>query len=200
MTIIGIITRNEISEEGHNTKIIYKDIYESIAKNGGIPIGIILDNNYKKLIDMCDGVIFQGGDSFEHYDFIALEYAYKMDKPVLGICLGMQLMGQLFNGKLISVNNHKKKLSYAHSVKINKNSLLYKIYKSECIKVNSRHKECVINTTLNISGLSNDNIIEAIEAKGKKFFLGVQWHPESMIDYDNNQNKLFEYFMYKCKK
>ena len=199
MTIIGIITRNSISEEGHNAKIIYKDIYESIVRNGGIPIGIMLDNNYKKLIDMCDGIIFQGGDDFEYYDAYALKYAYDIDKPVLGICLGMQLIGCLFNGDLISVNNHKKKLSYAHSIKINKDSILYKIYNQDYIKVNSRHKDALVNTTLNISGISNDNVIEAIEDKNKKFFLGVQWHPESMINYDNNQNKLFKYFIDKCK-
>ena len=199
MILIGIITRNDITEEGHNTKIIYSDICKAIIKNGGTPIGIVLNSNYKKLINMCDGIIFQGGDNFEYYDAYALKYAYDIDKPVLGICLGMQLMGCLFNGKLILVNNHKKKLSYAHTIKIIKNSVLHSIFKKDYIKVNSRHRQCIINTNLNISGISNDNVIEAIEDNNKKFFIGVQWHPESMIEYSDIQNELFKFFINVCK-
>lgn len=198
--IIGIITRKSISNEKHNINIVYNDIVRAIINIGGIPIGLILSNNYKELIDLCDGIIFQGGDDFEIYDIEALKYIYDIDKPVLGICLGMQLMGTLFNGNLIDINNHKKKLLYAHSVIINKNSKLYNIFKSSNIKVNSRHKSIIKNTSLKISGISNDGCIEAIEDSNKKFFIGVQWHPESMINYDNKQNNLFKYFVKSCKK
>lgn len=193
--IIGIITRKSVSEEGHNISIIYKDIEKSIIDNGGIPIGITLTFNYKKQIDMCDGIILQGGDDFEEYDLDAVKYIYEIDKPVLGICLGMQLMGVLFGGNLIDVSNHKKTLSYVHSVKINKNSKAYNIFKKDIIKVNSRHKSVVKYTKLNVSGISNDGSIEIIEDPNKKFFLGVQWHPENMIDYDNIQKNLFKYFI-----
>ena len=57
------------------------------------------------------------------YDLFITDYAYKNDVPVLGICLGMQLMGVLFGGEMIDVDNHKKKLSYVHSVSINKKSI-----------------------------------------------------------------------------
>lgn len=195
--IIGIVTRKSVSEENHNINIIYKDIEKGIINNGGIPIGITLTNNYKELIDLCDGMIFQGGDEFEEYDLEALKYIYDIDKPVLGICLGMQLMGVLFNGKMIDIKNHKKVLSYAHSVTINRNSILYNIYKTNFIKVNSRHKSVIKDTRLKVSAISNDGYIEAIEDSSKKFFVGVQWHPESMISYDNKQNNLFKYFIKK---
>lgn len=193
--IIGIITRKSVSEEGHNISIIYKDIEKSIIDNGGIPIGITLTFNYKKQIDMCDGIILQGGDDFEEYDLDAVKYIYEIDKPVLGICLGMQLMGVLFGGNLIDVSNHKKTLSYVHSVKINKNSKAYNIFKKDIIKVNSRHKSVVKNTKLKVSGISNDGYIEIVEDTNKKFFIGVQWHPENMIEYDSVQKNLFKYFI-----
>jgi len=41
--------------------------------------------------------------------------------------------------------------------------------------------------------MSDDNIIEGIEDSNKKFFLGVQWHPESTEDIDNYN--LFKYFI-----
>ena len=195
--IIGIITRKSISEEGHNTNIIYNDIVKGIIDNGGVPIGIKLNKNYKELINLCDGIIFQGGDDFEEYDFDALKYIYEIDKPVLGICLGMQLMGVLFEGKLIDINNHKKKLMYAHNININRNSILYNIFKTNTIKVNSRHKSVIKDTKLKVVGISNDGYIEAIEDSSKRFFIGVQWHPENMVSYDNIQNNLFKYFIKK---
>ncbi len=198
--IIGIITRKSISNEGHNTNIIYNDIVKAIIDNGGVPIGIILNKNYKELIDLCDGIIFQGGDDFEEYDLDALKYIYDIDKPVLGICLGMQLMGMLFDGEMIDINNHKKKLSYAHSVTINRNSILYNIFKTNNIKVNSRHKSVIKNTKLKVVGISNDGYIEALEDSSKRFFIGVQWHPENMVSFDNKQNNLFKYFINKIMK
>lgn len=200
MPIIGIITRKMLSYEKHNINVLYSDIVSAITSNGGIPIGLTLDNNYKKLINMCDGIIFQGGDDFEEYDFDALKYCYEKDIPTLGICLGMQLMGMLFNGKMIDITNHKKTLNYSHSVIIKRNSKLYNIFKTDIIKVNSRHKSIIKNTNLNISGISNDGFIEAIEDSNKKFFIGVQWHPESMINYDIKQNNIFKYFVKCCKK
>lgn len=195
MCIVGIVTRKSISEEGHDTNIIYTNIVNSVYKSGGIPIGIILNENYKEVIDFCDGIIFQGGDTIEEYDLEALSYIYAKDKPVLGICLGMQEMGLLFDGELKKINNHKKNLNYVHSLYIDRNSKIYDIFKSDYLKVNSRHNDALKNTKLNISAISNDNIIEAIEDKNKKFFVGLQWHPEDMIKYDENQEKIFKYFV-----
>ena len=189
-----------ISDEGHNINVVYDNFINSIITNGGIPIGIKLTKNYKELINFCDGIIFQGGDDFEEYDVDCLKYVYDINKPVLGICLGMQLMGTLFEGKLIDINNHKKRLLYAHSVTINKSSTLYNIFKTNTLKVNSRHKSVLKNTKLKIVAISNDGYIEGVEDSNKKFFMGVQWHPESMIDYDKKQNNLFKYFINCCKR
>lgn len=196
--IIGIITRKSISLENHSINIIYNDIEKAIIKNNGIPIGITLHSNYMELIDMCDGIIFQGGDNFEKYDLETLKYAYNKNKPVLGICLGMQLMGVLFGGNIIDINNHKKNLNYVHEVKIKRNSALYNIFKSSNIKVNSRHKSVIINTKIDISSISQDGYIEAVEDSSRKFFIGVQWHPENMVDYDEKQNNIFKYFIKCC--
>lgn len=199
MPIIGIVTNKSVSEENHKINILYSAIAKAIIKNGGLPIGLILEEDYKEIIDICDGVIFQGGDEFEEYDMVALKYAYDKDIPVLGICLGMQLMGTLFDGIMIDVNNHKKKLDYVHSITIRKTSKLYNIFKNNIIKVNSRHKSVIKNTKLEVSAISNDGYIEAIEDSNKKFFIGIQWHPENMIDYDEKQNNLFKYFVNCCK-
>ena len=177
MKIIGIITRKSISEENHNINYIYSNIAKVIYKCGAIPIGIVLDKNYKKTIDICDGIIFQGGNSFQEYDKEALIYCYKKDIPTLGICLGMQLMGCIFGGKLINVKGHK---NTHHKIVIDKNSKLYNIFNKEKIKVNSRHNYALKNTKLKITSKSIDGYIESIEDSNKNFFIGVQWHPEDI--------------------
>lgn len=199
--IIGILTRPDSLQSGNKVEIIYEDIKTSIIKSGGIPIGIIPGLNVKDILDICDGVILQGGDSFFKYELNILKYIYEKDIPVLGICLGMQLMGSLLDGKLVKTNNHlyiNKK--YAHKVAIDKSSKLYKILGVDKIIVNSRHKEKIINPNCDIVGISEDGVIEAIEDKKKKFFVGVAWHPENMYSYDILERKIFDYFIFSCRK
>ncbi len=193
--MIGVLMNDYLSQEGHEISYIYKDIANSIIKYGGIPIPIVVDNyeTTLNLIDKCDGIIIQGGDNYTNKHLRIINYLYDNNIPTLGICLGMQLMGLLFNGKLGSTINHKSNLNYVHEVDINKKSILYKIIKQDKIMVNSRHNDCLINTDLDIVGKSD--VIEAIESKNRAFFLGLQWHPETMIAYDSISNKIFEYFI-----
>ena len=196
--LIGVLMNESLSEENHNIWYLYQDISKAIIKYNGIPVPIILDDydTALKLINKCDGIILQGVDNYKDIYLRILNYLYDMDIPTLGICLGMQMMGVLFNGELGHINNHKNKLNYAHEVIIDKKSLLYKIIKKEKIKVNSRHHDYLIKTDLNISGKSD--VIEAIESKNRTFFLGVQWHPEAMIEYDIVARTLFDYFIGGC--
>lgn len=184
MKIVGIITRKSTSKENHNIDYIYSNISNMIYQCGAIPIGIVLNSNYKETINICDGIIFEGGDNFQKYDSEALLYCYENDIPTLGICLGMQLMGCVFNGVLMDVDKHK---NICHDVIIDKNSKLFNIFKKEKIRVNSRHKSALKNTNLNISSRSRDGYIESVEVLNKKFFVGVQWHPE-----DINQFRIFQ--------
>lgn len=159
-----------------------------------IPIINKIDN-IKHIINHCDGVILPGGDVILEKDLELIDYLYKNNVPTLGICLGMQEMAVYKNGALEDLNDsiHYTKAIKAHEVFINKYSLLYKIIKKDKIMVNSIHKSVVVKTDLNISALSSDNYIEAIEDKTKDFFLGIQWHPER-IDAEESR-LLFDYFI-----
>lgn len=204
--IIGIISRPDILPSGNKIMYIYEDIKTSVIKSGGIPLGILSINNdfnedTKRIVDMCDGIILQGGDNFYKYDLEILKYIYDKNIPVLGICLGMQLMGYFSEGKITNVKNHNNSYKkYVHEVYIDKNSKLYDIIKVDKIKVNSRHKDMIINPNIDIVGFSKDGVIEAIEDKKKKFFIGVQWHPENMYSYDILERRLFNYFVLMCRK
>ena len=99
--------------------------------------------------------------------------------------------------KISNYNHLKPDIKYVHYININKKSKLYRILNKENIKVNSRHKDYLINTDLFISGVSD--VIESIEDPNKRFFIGVQWHPESMLEYDLNNNLIIEEFIKECR-
>ena len=160
-------------------------------------------NRVKELIDECDGIILTGGMNGYEIDYKITEYLHTIDKPTFGICLGMQYMGKIFNGHItIKCEGHNGQDYYAHKVKIDENSLLFKILGEKDIMVNTLHNfhlpDNLDYKTLDIVGRSEDGIIEAVEDKSKKFFLGVQWHPEILLDLDDvNSKKLFDYFISK---
>jgi len=93
----------------------------------------------------------------------------------------------------INVKKHNSKEKYQHYINVNKNSLLYKILGDDRILVNSRHKSAIIETKLDVVARSDDNVIEAVEDKSKTFFLGVEWHPESLDDIYSK--RIFDYFI-----
>ena len=88
-----------------------------------------------------------------------------------------------------------------HDVIINKDSILYNIISKDKISVNSFHsKEVTKNERFKIVALAEDGVIEGIELKDYPFCMGVQWHPELMLDTDINSVKIFEYFMKEALK
>ncbi|MCM1370937.1 MAG: gamma-glutamyl-gamma-aminobutyrate hydrolase family protein [Clostridium sp.] len=195
MIKIGVVSRID-KTQNNNVYVFNKELCDYLIKKNIEIIPIIsYDEN---LIKMCDGFILPGGDS-KTIDFLIIKYCLEYNIPLLGICLGMQSIGEYFNGEIVSVSNHYSKDRYIHSIEIDNKSLLYKIIKSMHITVNSRHHDKLINPNIFVSAYSSDGVIEAIEDQSKTFIVGVQWHPESMIDYDIIQVRLIDRFIDACK-
>ena len=227
--IIGIVGQVVTSKSGDDTICSWEEIRLSVIKNGGVPLLILPTNDffYNKqeevpllteqekedlysIVDLCDGLIFQGGLEWYEFDTVIYTYALEKDVPMLGICAGMQMMAcvdkyNTFNDLTIPnetfINHQEKTKRYVHEIRVEENTLLHDIVKSRNLHVNSRHS-CHIDDIKNfiISAYEPDGIIEAIEYPYKKFVLGVQWHPESMLKYDKQANKIFEYFLKICQK
>ena len=133
---------------------------------------------------------------------------FKLDKPILGICRGMQLLNVVCGGTLYQdipsqIDTeiiHKQGKPYdkgTHEVYIKKHSKLYNKLQKDKICVNTLHHQCVKDLGKDVMpvAVAPDDIVEAIEIAGCKFALGVQWHPEFLYKNDENSRKIFELFI-----
>lgn len=230
--IIGIVGRPDITKDEDLIISVGENYRKAVIKKGGLPLLILppqdikyeefrprdairLTDEEKKdliiMINMCDGIIMPGGHKWYEYDEFICNYAIDHNIPLLGICMGMQLMGKIDNIKsnLIgdttfkndtSLNHDQKEQQYVHKVNIDKNSFLGKIIQKDMIEVNSRHNYHIKNANLfKVVAYSEDGLIEAIELPSNNFALGIQWHPEKMIEYDENADKIFDEFIKKTK-
>ena len=139
-----------------------------------------------------------GGDKVGRLDYFLIKYAIDNNLKLLGICQGMQSMA-LYGSEdsLVEIGNlsHNKYKNYCHNVKLS-DSKLKEILNKEVVEVNSYHKQKVLNSYyFKVVGMSDDGIIEAVESNNNIFQIGLQWHPEKMIDYDNNSKLIFDYFI-----
>lgn len=170
-----------------------------------IPLLETAGNDY---LQMVDGLVIPGGDypspsrwygdghgiPDEHPRTVVNERLVRqfldMDKPLLGICAGHQELAAATGGLLHwdVTKNHAGAQEHragdpnktAHAVHIVPGTLLHRLVGCQDIQVNSHHREAVrtIGEGLVVSGRASDGVIEAIEVPGKRFALGVQWHPE----------------------
>lgn len=152
----------------------------------------------KLLLKDVSGILLTGGDDIGPLDFYLIEYAIENNLKLLGICQGMQSMA-LYGStdKLISINNsnHSRNDNYVHQVNLS-DGKLKRLLGKECLFVNSHHLQTVKSSyNFVVTGYSDDGLIEALESDNDIFQIGVQWHPERMLDYDLDSRKILEAFV-----
>ena len=201
--ILAIIERIEnIKEETpFNNRYYLTEHYKKIFDELDVLLFPIISNkNLEKVCNICDGLIVTGSciDIPPHYynekpivgknydidefklDKDAIKLFSDSNKPILGICGGLQSINVYFGGSLnqkIENHNLKDKL---HRINVKKDTFLNSIY-NESVNVNSYHKQSIkdVASQFIISAKSDDGTIEAIE---KANITAVQWHPEKMND------------------
>lgn len=163
---------------------------------------------------MSDAGLVQGVDPYRDEAEIAfVRWAAEQDKPLLGICRGFQISNVALGGTLYRdiateypqhqgiEHNYwgKQPRSYlAHSVDLQPQSKLSQILGTDHVSVNSLHHQALqtIAPTLKVTASSAaDGIPEAAEIPNARFFVGVQWHPEEMVEYSEPMRKLFAAFV-----
>lgn len=227
--IIGI--NCDYEEEGRLPySFLYRDYSEAIMVAGGIPflLPIVKDkHDVESFLRRIDGLLLTGGNDVppERYgekrhaktvcvhtdkdtsDFVLLQTAIEMKKPILAICYGIQLVNVFFGGSLIQdipseykssiAHKDSQSKSYTHSVMIEKDSLLYRIAGKDFTETNSIHHQAIkkLGRGLKDTAHTVDGIIEAIEWTDYPFLLGVQWHPERIMNDDPYHASLFNAFI-----
>lgn len=161
-------------------------------------------NDIEKIVDDVDGVFLPGGRIITDFERYLVKVCKEKNIPVLGVCLGMQIIANYDREKatLTPVENHYQSGSddeLCHKVIIDENSKLYDILHKKEIMVNSFHKQTIINTdSFIVTGVDENGVSEAIEIKDTDFILGVQWHPEISYHFDDDSKLILKYFLNKC--
>jgi putative glutamine amidotransferase len=135
------------------------------------------------------------------FEFASLNFALERQMPFLGICRGIQVMNVVLGGTLIQdiPSEYPQNLPHVqleedrnphHVVKLHSGTMLGEVFGGTEIEVNSFHHQAIraVATGLRVSGRSRDGIIEAVELEGFPFGVGVQWHPERMLQQESSQS------------
>ncbi len=141
-------------------------------------------------------------------DRIAVAYALERPElPVLGICRGIQSLAVFAGGTLIqdvpsqvpgAIQHSQKAPGHhgSHAVRVEARSLLADLV-GELAMTNSFHHQAVAEVPpgFRASAWTSDGVIEAIARDGARFCLGVQFHPELMVNHSPAMAAIFSRFV-----
>ena len=192
---------------------------EAVERAGGLPLVLpykvdpALAGQY---LDNLDGLVLSGGDDIDpslwgedkhpmaghldsdrqRFELALLAGVEKRAMPVLGVCLGSQMMNVYRGGSLhqflpnmprdepLEHRRIGEDWGFRHTVTVEPRSKLAHVLGTTTVASNSSHKQSVnrIGKGLHVVAHSPDGIIEATEDPSFPFFIGVQWHPEKQND------------------
>ena len=179
-----------------------------------------------QMLSMVDGILLTGGQdvSPELYgetpagtgeicemrdtmERLLLKKAMLLDKPVLGICRGIQFINAALGGSLYqdipsqhpSAVEHHQSPPYdkpSHEVALVQDSPLWCLLGQEKLRVNSYHHQAVkqLADGLEVMARSDDDLVEAIWKPDQRFLWAVQWHPEFSFRTEEASRRIFAAF------
>ena len=137
-------------------------------------------------------------------EFLLMKCLQRMrQKPVFGICRGATgnergawryaVPGPADAGRCNVEHNQGSAYERpCHRVRVEQGTLLYQILQKDVLEVNTSHHQAVkeVAPTSVCGRICLDGVIEGICSRDRRFFLGVQWHPECMAEHDADNQKL----------
>ena len=226
--VIGICPLYDEKKESYWMLPGYMQMLEAA---GALPLMMPLtgdENTLAYYLETCDGFIIPGGQDVspavygqeklpvcgvniperDALDVKILRAAIALDKPVLGICQGHQILNVALGGTMYQDLKVQQGTTcehmvpnpvggMVHEVVIVPGSPLAALQGAETMMVNSRHHQAVRDAApgLAVQATSPDGVIESVYLPGKRFVWGVQWHPESIWTISEENRKIAEEFL-----
>lgn len=210
--LIGITS--EIHDEYFRMKVQY---VTAIADAGGIPVLLPSIGDAERYVDTIDGLLIPGGADLDpvyygesplgkmalverrrsDFEMSLVRSSMQRQKPILGICYGMQLLNVCLGGSLYQDLATQVPLAIRHENNYHKVVIAEnRFLEAGTFSVNSSHHQAVkkLGDGLSVLARAEDGIIEAFCGDGHPFVLGVQWHPERMSD-DALSARVFRIFI-----
>lgn len=194
-----------------------KGYFHSLIAAGGAPLGVpyapeLVDG----IVEEFDGLLTAGGRFAVPADWYvgeaypspqtprpAVEIALMrgflaQDKPVLGMCAGMQVLACLHGARMTADLEGHDHRELSHEIAIAPDTLLAGLA-GEALTVNTYHREAIVELgpDLIASARSADGVIEAVELPARRFALGLQWHQE-LLGIDHPGQAIFAGFVDAC--
>lgn len=226
-----MIALTPLVDEARDSYWMLRGYMKGIELAGGIPVMLPLmddEDSVERMADMFDGFVFTGGPDIapERYgqaplpecgetipgrdalETKLLSAVLGRNKPVLGICRGLQLINTVLGGTLYQdlPSQHPSQISHRmtppydrawHEVSLEEGSPLRTLLGRDRIGVNSCHHQaiCVPASGLVPMAWSPDGLIEAVYMPEKKFLWAFQWHPEFSYKVNSDSVAIFKTFV-----
>lgn len=200
--------------EGSDMVSVYMSYVRALDMAGAVPLIVppTTDRDVlPRVLDGLDGLVLTGGLDLppewygqEPHPKTQLAHPLRLEgsrrlteaalargMPILGICMGCQLLSVALGGDLIQdvpslVGTAVRHAPYEsfHLARVEPGSRLAAILGRKEIEVNSSHHQAVGRPGQGLRAVAwaPDDIIEALEGEGDRFLLAIQWHPERLAD------------------
>jgi putative glutamine amidotransferase len=180
---------------------IFEQIDGLLLPGGGDVAAHYYGSEYLELIGDVD-------DDRDRVEIFLAQLAVSRQKPLLAICRGHQVLNVALGGTLYEdiISQLPEALPHdnynlfprdhlAHSISVEPGSRLAAHFNGTAdVRVNSLHHQGirVLAAELTTAATAPDGLIESVEVPGHPFAVGVQWHPENLIDKDPLMLELFK--------
>jgi putative glutamine amidotransferase len=238
--LIGVTTQtlqaiDGIPEGLPNSVVMNQRYYHAVASAGGAPVLVpLLDDleTLRAIYERTDGILIPGGvdvdpatfgekprerlgridPARDRVEIQLVKWAVEDDKPLLGLCRGLQVINVALGGTLYQdleteypnaikhdyfPNHGYSRDHLAHDVAVQAGSRMRHALADAAVPVNSMHHQGIkaLATRLSASAVAPDGLIEAAESTSESYIVGVQWHPEVFELSEPSSGVLFRDFV-----